>query len=501
MDHAMSSWLTRLFPSVARSTLAAIEASHAIIVFDMDGTIREANPLFLSLVGYAAEDVRGKPHAMFLPPGLAGTDEYRGFWEKLRAGQDQTAQFKRLTRDGRELWLQASYCPVTVGGGRPDRVVKIAQDITAQKMAAAEHAGRNAAINRSQAVIEFDLNGTIVDANANFLALMGYTAEELRGRHHRIFIDPAEAAKPEYGQFWKALAEGDFQIAEYRRLAKAGRSVWLQASYNPITTADGKLWKVVKYATDISAQVAERARRQELGRFVTSELVEVDAMVSQTSRQASGVIDAARATSTNVQAVAAGAEELAASVQEIGRQIIEASRSTSAATSEAQRATQIVTELVNAASRINDVVGLITNIAGQTNLLALNATIEAARAGEAGKGFAVVASEVKGLANQTAKATEDIAGQVGQVQTAVSAAVETIRSIAEAIARIDGITGTIAGAVEQQGSVTREMSANMQSAAHAVDEVGRSLEQIASAAGQAELRTRKATETSRELAA
>ena len=496
----MPQWLSRLFPNVARSTLAAIEASHAVIVFDMDGTVREANPLFLSLMGYTADEVRGKPHAMFLPAGTQGTEEYRRLWDSLRSGQDQTAQFMRLARGGREVWLQASYCPVSVAGERPDRVVKIAQDITAQKLASADN-GRSAAMNRSQAVIEFDLDGTILDANSNFLSLMGYKLDEVRGRHHSMFVDPAEAATPAYGQFWKSLGQGEFQIAEYRRLAKGSREVWIQASYNPIMSSDGKPSKVVKYATDVTAQVAGRARRQELSRFVTSELLEVDAMVSQTSRQASGVIDTARATSMNVQAVAAGAEQLAASVNEIGRQITEASRSTSAATSEAQRATRIITELVDAASRINEVVGLITNIAGQTNLLALNATIEAARAGEAGKGFAVVASEVKGLANQTAKATKEIAGQVGQVQAAVSGAVSTIKSIAEAIARIDGITNNIATAVEQQGSVTREMSANMQSAALAVDQVGRSLEEIASSAGQAELRTRKATETSRDLAA
>ena len=497
----MANWFSIFSRNPARSTLAAVEESHAVIVFDMEGKVLSANPLFLEVMGYTQAEVLGQRHALFLTPGTETTPEYRAFWSRLREGKHQTAEFRRVAKGGRDVWIQASYCPVSVRGGPPDRVVKIAQDVTATKQRATEHAGQFAAITRSQAVIEFDLDGTILAANSNFLRVMGYQADEVVGKHHRMFVDPAEAARPEYAQFWGSLRRGDFQISEYRRFGKGGKQVWIQASYNPILSADGKPSTVVKYATDVTAQVAERARRQDLAKFITNELAEIDNAVSQTHSRAAGVIEAARATSISVQAVAAGAEELAASVSEIGRQITEASRSTSAATGEAQRATQIVTQLVDAASRINEVIGLITNIAGQTNLLALNATIEAARAGEAGKGFAVVASEVKGLANQTARATEDIGAQVGQVQAAVSGAVSTIKSIADAIARIDSITNTIAVAVEQQGGVTREMSSNMQSASHAVDQVGRSLEEIATAAGEAEQRSRKARESSRELAA
>ncbi len=494
-------WPFSVFPSNTQKTLDAVYASHAVIAFDMDGTVLEANPAFLAVMGYTIEEIRGKPHATFLPKGEGQTAEYRAFWAALREGKHQTAEFRRFAKGGQEIWIQACYCPVLGSGGKPVRVVKLAQDITTRKRLAAEAAGQMAAINRSQAVIEFGLDGTIITANQNFLDVVGYRLDEVVGKHHRLFMNPAEAASPSYAEFWATLRRGQFQMAQYRRIAKGGREVWLQASYNPILGPDGKPWKVVKYATDVTQGVSDRSRRVTLGNAVADELTAVGVAVGITSQRAVGAVDASRATSTNVQAVAAGAEELAASVSEIGRQIIEASRSTSAATGEAQRATQIVSELVEAANRINEVVSLITDIAGQTNLLALNATIEAARAGEAGKGFAVVASEVKGLASQTARATEDISAQVNQVQAAVSGAVSTIKSIAEAIARIDTITNTIAAAVEEQGSVTREMSSNMQNAAIAVEQVGRSLEEISEAATDADAKTRQAANTSRELAA
>ncbi len=489
------------FSSPARAELDAVRDAHAVMSFDMEGRGLEANPAFLALMGYRAEEVVGQPHAMFLPRGEAQTEGYRAFWAALRDGKHQSREFRRMAKGGREVWIQASYCPVLGAGGKPVKVVKFAQDVSGAKSLAAEQAGQVAAISRSQAVVEFDLNGNLLAANQNFLDLMGYRLEEVAGRHHRMFMEPAEASKPGYSEFWANLARGHFHTDEYRRLAKGGREVWIQASYNPILDRDGKPWKVVEYAVDVTSVVNDRRRRAKLGQDVAGELGAVSNAVAETNSRASGAVETSRATSVNVQAVAAGAEELAASVAEIGRQIIDASRSTSAATGEAQRATQIVTELVEAANRINEVVRLITDIAGQTNLLALNATIEAARAGEAGKGFAVVASEVKGLASQTARATEDISSQVGQVQAAVSGAVSTIKSIADAIARIDSITSTIAAAVEQQGSVTREMSANMQSAATAVERVGRDLEQIAESATEADGKARQAAASSRALAA
>ena len=497
MNKRRSQW----FRSQPERHLDAVYASHAVIEFELDGHILDANAHFLAAMGYTLAEVKGRHHSIFVDPAEAAAAAYRNFWDRLRGGEHQTAEFRRLGKNGREVWIQASYCPVFGRDGQVRRVIKFATDITASKLEAANFAGQINAITKSQAVIEFTLDGKVLHANANFLQVLGYRLDEVAGQHHRLFVDPQEAAQPAYAAFWAALGRGEYQAAEYRRLAKGGRHVWIQASYNPVFDPAGRLMKIVKYATDITERVAERERRVELGRGIDAELVAVTQAVAQTNTAATGAVEASRETSSSIQTMAAGAEELAASVMEINRQIADASRSTSAATEEAGRATRMVSDLVSAAERINQVIGLITNIAGQTNLLALNATIEAARAGEAGKGFAVVASEVKGLASQTAKATEDIAAQVGEVQSAVEGAVQAIASITRAIAEIDGITRGIAEAVDQQGTVTRDMSSKMQVAAVAVENVNRTLETIATGATGAEAKTRQATETLRALAA
>ena len=497
----MKNPLQGLWTSAARARLDALFETHAAIEFNLDGSIVQANALFLQTFGYTAEELRGQHHRMFLSAGEADKPEYRQFWDQLRAGQHQTAEFKRITKAGSDVWINASYCPVLDKSGRTVRILKLATNITERKLIAASHAGQVAAISRSQAVIEFTPDGTVQHANENFLKALGYRLEEIRGQHHRIFVDPKEAASPEYKRFWASLARGEYQAAEFKRIAKGGAEVWIQASYNPILDADGKVLKVIKYATDITASVKARLRREQLGGEIDKDLVEVSVAVTSTGQRAIEAVNASRETSGSIQAVAAGAEELAASVNEISRQLATASSNTSEATHEAERATGIVSELVNAAEKIGQVVRLITDIASQTNLLALNATIEAARAGDAGKGFAVVASEVKGLAGQTARATEEIAGQIGQVQSAVEGAARAIAAITASIAQLNSVTTSIATAVEQQSAVTRDMSSNMQSSARAVENINGYLEGIAEEATNAQEKTGRVVELSRIMAA
>jgi methyl-accepting chemotaxis protein len=481
--------------------LKALDASQATIEFKMDGTILTANAHFLKAMGYGLEEVRGKHHSLFIDAAEAGSAEYRQFWAALNRGEYQAREFRRIGKGGREVWIQASYNPLLGSNGKPYKVVKFATDITERKRQTGDYEGQLAAIDKSQAVIQFSLDGTILTANSNFLGALGYRLEEIQGKHHSLFVEPAEKGSAAYRAFWAALNRGEYQTGEYRRLGKGGREVWIQASYNPILDTSGKPYKVVKYATDITAQVHDRQRRAALGQAIDADLGAITRAVSTASDQANRAASASSDAAGQVQAMAAGAEQLVHSVREISRQTANASRISADSVEQAERTNRLMSELVGAASRIGEVIKLITGIASQTNLLALNATIEAARAGEAGRGFAVVASEVKSLANQTAQATEDISAQIAQVQSATTEAAEAIGAITGTIGQINEISAAIAAAVEEQDAVTRDMSSNMQIAATGVSSISRGMADIATATTAADEATRKVKEASHQLAA
>jgi methyl-accepting chemotaxis protein len=243
----------------AQAQLEAINRSQAVVEFNMDGTIITANKLFLDVLGYRLEQIQGKHHSMFVPSDQRDSANYRGFWAALNRGEFQAATYQRIAKDGREVWIQASYNPVLGRDNKPVKVVKFATDITKQKIRSMADAGKIAAINRSQAVIEFNLDGTIVTANENFLKVLGYALSEIQGRHHSLFVAPAERDSAAYREFWAALNRGDYQSGEYKRVAKGGRVVWIQASYNPILDETGKPFAVVKFATDVTEQKLRRA--------------------------------------------------------------------------------------------------------------------------------------------------------------------------------------------------------------------------------------------------
>jgi methyl-accepting chemotaxis protein len=410
--------------------LQAIDRAQAVIEFDLDGRIVSANANFLAALGYGLEDILGKHHSLFVDPKERDGADYRRFWDDLRRGSFQSGEFRRITRSGEEIWIQATYNPIMGLDGKPMKVVKFASDITAQKRASMESASKIAAISKSMAVIEFDMSGCILDANENFLAATGYGRLEIVGRHHSMFCEPDYAGSSAYRSFWDALNRGEFQASEYRRVGKGGRTITIQASYNPIFDHAGKPTKVVKFASDITRQAQARQN--------------VQTMISST---------------------AAGMEQLSASVVEIAQNMTLSKQAADDAVRNVSTASDVVGRLTIAAQAMADITNLITDITGSINLLALNATIESARAGEAGRGFAVVASEVKNLAGQARAATERISSEIDSIQIVAATVHQSFEQIRGSIEGVNQFVVSTSAAVEEQSVVTGGIAASMQDAA------------------------------------
>lgn len=426
--------------------LAAISKSQAVIEFNMDGTIITANENFIGAVGYALEEIKGKHHSIFADPAYAKSSEYKEFWEKLNHGQFIADEFQRFGKNGKEIWIQASYNPIIDMNGRPFKVIKYATDVTSEKLKNADYAGQISAIGKSQAVIEFNLDGTIIEANQNFLDALGYTLDEIKGKHHRMFVAPSDAQSPEYEEFWENLRHGKYDARAYRRIKKNGEEIWIQASYNPIFGMNGKPFKVVKYATDITGVI-----------------------------KVGGIAD--NATSVT-QTVAAAAEELSASIYEISKNMTLTTESVNQISSVTIEASSSSEQLIATTRAMENIIRIIEDIAGQTNLLALNATIEAARAGEAGKGFAVVANEVKKLASETAKATEDVAKEIKHVQEASQNLSSNIEKISTSADTVNKYAAGVAEAIQEQSAATKEISSNTQHMASLVEDIAMRIKQL-----------------------
>jgi methyl-accepting chemotaxis protein len=413
--------------------ISAINRAQAVIEFNLDGTIVTANENFLKTLGYTLGEIQGKHHSMFVEQAEKDSAAYREFWAALNRGQYQAGEYKRLGKGGKEVWILASYNPVLDENGKSFGVVKFATDVTAQKLKNADLAGQIEAIGKSQAIIEFKLDGTIIQANENFLGTLGYTLGEIAGKHHSMFVDRAERESAAYRDFWAALNRGEFQTGEFKRIGKGGKEVWIQASYNPILDLNGKPFKVVKYASDVTQQVLVRMGNERVRAMMES--------------------------------VAAGAEELNASVREISEAMMKSKGAAMNAVERVGSADSQAKRLSDAAQAMSGIVELIGNITGQINLLALNATIESARAGEAGRGFAVVASEVKSLANQAKQATDKIGAEIESLNGISGDVVTALETIKKSIQDVSEYVTSTAAAVEEQSTVTSEMSSSMQRAA------------------------------------
>ncbi|HEY8380940.1 MAG TPA: PAS domain-containing methyl-accepting chemotaxis protein [Microvirga sp.] len=473
--------------------LSALERSQAVIEFDLEGRILTANGNFLNAVGYTLPEIAGQHHGLFVDEESRRDPEYAAFWRRLKAGEYQSGRFRRVGKGGREIWIEASYNPLIGRDGKPYKVVKFATDITRQMQEQADLKGQVEAIRKAQAVIAFDLDGTILEANENFLNALGYALPEIQGRHHSLFVEPALRDSPDYVAFWRRLRNGEFQTGQYKRLGKGGREIWIEATYNPIFDAGGRPFKVVKYATDVTEQVR---RLQNLRRMIDQNFGEIDTALGLSTQEAEAATRATTETSGNVQMMASAAEELAASVGEIAQSMAKSRAATDAASAQARSAGEFTDKLAAATSAMSGIVDLIKTIAGQINLLALNATIEAARAGEAGRGFAVVATEVKSLADQAARATEQITGEINSVQTVSNGVVDALQTIRQSVETMQQHVVAAAAAIEEQSAVTQEMSSNMQGAFKAVSHINGNIDAISGAVAQ----VAQAVETTKEAA-
>ncbi|MBO0345213.1 PAS domain-containing methyl-accepting chemotaxis protein [Roseibium sp. CAU 1637] len=472
---------------------SALDRSQAVIEFNPDGTILTANENFLKTLGYELSEIQGHHHSMFVSESDRRSSEYQDFWASLSRGEFKAGQFKRIDKNGEEVWIEATYNPIRKSDGTPYKVVKFASDITARIEEAAEMKGQVAAINEVSAVIHFDLDGTILHANPNFLEAMGYSLNEIRGKHHSIFVDNDYSRSDEYTQFWAGLKNGKFCAGQYKRLAKGGREIWIEASYNPILKPDGTPYKVVKFATDITKQVE---LLKNLETIINGNFGEIEGALTSSEQQTYSAVSAADETSNNVQTIASATEELAASIREIAHTMNRSRDATTAASECTQSASNATVRLNDATRAMTGIVKLIQDIAEEINLLALNATIESARAGEAGRGFAVVANEVKNLAGQAAKATEQITQEISGIQTISGDVVAALEKINSAVETVEEQVASASAAVEEQSVVTNGMSHNMQDAANAVGTISRSVTDIKSSVlniSSAVVKTRDAT--------
>lgn len=482
--------------SDSKYILDAISKSQAIIEFDLKGNVLTANENFCNALGYRLNEIVGKHHSMFCEPAYTATPEYRAFWARLGRGEYDAGAYKRLAKGNREIWIQASYNPVS-RGGKPYKVVKFAADITAAKKQAVEDSGKLEAISRSQAVIEFTPKGEILTANENFCQAMGYSLAEIIGKHHSIFCDPAYTRTEDYSSFWRRLADGEFIANEFVRFGKGGREIWIQAAYNPIVDADGKIYKVVKFATDVTQRMSAisllgGALRQlsegDLTRTVDTPFVPSMEQLRQDFNTAvTGLAETMKTIGANATAIAAGSneiggsadsfskrteqqaasiEETAAALEEItttvndsSRRADEAGRLVAVTKQGAEQSGVVVRNAVAAMGQIEqssreitNIIGVIDDIAFQTNLLALNAGVEAARAGEAGKGFAVVAQEVRELAQRSAKAAKEIKALINTssdlVKNGVGLVGQTGKALEEIVTQVGDINGNVVAIVE-----------------------------------------------------
>lgn len=472
---------------------------------DLRGDIMNVNEKFCQVSKYSKEELIGKPHNTTRHPDMP-KEVFKEMWATIGRGKIFRGVVKNRAKDGSPYYVDAVIAPIMGDNGKPKKYLGVRYDITNLEIERQNMKGVLSAIDSAFAYIEFDVNGHVVKINKNFQDTMGYDIKEIEGKSHSQFCDPDYVRSTEYNEFWPDLRSGKPKSGIFKRIAKGGREVWLQAAYSPVMDEVGRVIKVIKIATDVTEQQKMIFSIQETATTLagasselTATATELSNNASKTSQESIQASAASEQVSAGVQTVATNVEEMVASIKEIARSTTESSQMAKMTMMKAQESNATVTKLGKSSQEIGDVIKVISSIAQQTNLLALNATIEAARAGEAGKGFAVVANEVKELAKQTAKATDDITNKIGAIQSDTLSAVDAISGISQAVEKLNSISGVIAAAVEEQTATTNEISRVVVQSKKGVEGITSTIKTVSVAAAESTASSNQTLIASKEL--
>lgn len=489
-----------------KAKLKAIDRTYAVIHFKPDGTIIKANENFLKAMGYKLNEITHKHHSIFCDKRFVQSEEYKEFWDKLNKGVSFNSEFKRIKKNGESIFLRASYIPLFDNNNKIFEVIKLAQDITEKRLGELFNLGQINAINKSQAVIEFNMDGIILNANENFLKTLNYSLDEIVGKHHSMFCEESYKNSQAYKDFWKKLNKGEFDSGEYLRIGKGGKVVWIQATYNPILDLDGVPFKIVKYATDITLKKNTMVK-------IGEEIEELTKSLTQLKNSSTTMVNEAQISMSGTKDIASAIENLNESANELSKKVEfmlssitnianttkESEKSVLEARNQSKETTSSMLKLNEESTKIGETINIISQIAFQTNILSLNAAVEAATAGEAGKGFAVVAQEVRNLATRSNEAAKDITEAIEYIQTLVKSSLESINQIDNKIENISSMSSTISNSINEQKNISNDLSRTASLTSQTLNSITQNMTKVSNSAIHTDKEAKITQENSNEL--